>query len=183
VNQRSVVFIHSINVPPSTSSKVLCAVATNLRYQHTAAASVQSSAGRGVLKAAGRAAATSDVNGCRWLCEFAPTASRWSTRSSLPSPGCRNPILEIAVQQWDHSDPMLYRQLYHAGMLYIAAAPVHALISPPPPMISRPVVTEWMDWQLMSCPVRQRQDDKTRETRTCTWGRVGTCTQAVGRHL
>jgi hypothetical protein len=135
VNQRSVVFIHSINVPPSTSSKVLRAVATNLRYQHTAAASVPSSAGRGVLKAAGRAAATSDVNGCRWLCEFASTASRWSIRSSLPSPGCRNPILEIAVQQWDDSDP-IYRQLYHAGILYIAAAPVHALISPSPPMIS-----------------------------------------------
>jgi hypothetical protein len=59
--------------------------------------------------------------------EFA-TASRWSLRSSLSTPGCRNPILEMAVQQWDHSDPMLYRLLYHAGILYIAAAPVHALV-------------------------------------------------------
>ena len=121
---------------------------------------MQSSAGRGVLKAAGRAAATCDVNGCDGY-EFTPTASRWSSTlepfpprdaaiQSMNSGATVGPFPSHAIPPAVSCRHVVYsRSAYHHY--------VHALVLPPPPILPGSVVTECPDWPLMSCHAKTRR--------------------------
>jgi hypothetical protein len=140
---------------------------------------VQSSAGRGVLRAAGRAAAARHVNGC----EFAPSVPLSSHCISVEYHARASAPRDAAIQSMN-------------SRATVGPYPSHAI----PPAVSCPfavysrsayhhtstrsscrrhryylgrVVTESPDWPLVS------SHEKTRRVRRVHV--VGTCTEAVGR--